>query len=223
VIRTNIPLSLTIRAERKLADRACVPARSTRNDAKALVKLPEELRAALAEALVHEEFPTFHPDQVNAARPLGYANMVESLWPADSCKKCNGERRGEFEAARTKARKLTEPLVFGECAVRTAPANAHRLLLTKAGSPEEKAALHSLRRAFERCVPEGSRFGMSRTAVRDLIALNYYRLARAPRVQPVTGAAIGGSASNGTQIRFRLAEALLRTRGRQTRELGVAE
>jgi hypothetical protein len=188
VIRTKIPFESLIRAEKRLSDRACIPTRSSRAEAKALLKLPEELRAALGEALVREEFPTFSISQISAAQPLDYANMVERLWPADACKKCDPDRRKKFEHARATATELTLPLVFGECVVRTDPQNAHRLLSTKANSSEEKAALSSLQIAFQDCVIEGSQISRNRSAVRDLVALNYYRLARAPRVQQTAGA-----------------------------------
>jgi hypothetical protein len=187
VIRANVPFSTTLRAEKKLADRACVPATSSRGDAKAMLKLPKELRAALAEALVRQEFPVFDASQTGTARPLDYANMPENLWPNASCKKCKPEKLRESEDARAKASKLMAPLVFGECAVRTDPANSHRLLLTEVGSPEEDAALSALQPAFADCVIDGLQFSISRAAVRDIVALNYFRLARAPRVQQTAG------------------------------------
>lgn len=188
VLRKNTPISATIWAERRLADRVCVPGGSNRDDAKALLKLPAELRAVLAEVLVREEFPTFDASLINAAQPLGYANLVESLWPADACKKCKPDRLKEFEEMRAKASALMAPLVFGECAVRTDPANAHRLLMTEADSAEETSALRALGVAFAQCVSGGIKFTTTRKVVREALALNYYRLAHAPRVQTAAGA-----------------------------------
>jgi len=189
VIRANVPTSSIIRAEKRLVDRACIPARASRDEAKALLKLPEELRPALAEVLVREEFPVFEASQISAAQPLDYAKMADRLWPAADCAQCGPSKLREVEAARARAIKLMAPLVFGECAVRTDPANAHRLLLARAGSPEEAAAFESLQPAFGYCVMKDQRLGMSRTGARGLLSLNYYRLARSPRVQPAPGGA----------------------------------
>jgi hypothetical protein len=187
VIRADIPTSAIIRAEKSLADPACVPAGSSRAEAKTLLNLPEELRPALAEMLVREEFPIFEVSQISAAQPLDYAKTAERLWPA--CAGCEPRKLKQVEAARARAARLMAPLAFGECAVRTDPADSHRLLLAEVGSPEEAAALRSLQPAFEQCVMPDERLGMSRTAARGLISLNYYRLARSQRVRPAPGGA----------------------------------
>ncbi|MEA3008445.1 MAG: hypothetical protein QOJ91_137 [Sphingomonadales bacterium] len=187
VIHADIPTSALIRAEKSLSDRACVPARSSRAEAKALLNLPQELRSALAEMLVREEFPVFEVAQIGAAQPLDYAKTAERLWPA--CAGCDPKKQREIEAARARASRLMAPLAFGECAVRTDPADAHRLLLTQVDSPEEAAALRSLQAAFESCVMPDGRLGMTRKAARGLISLNYYRLARSHRVGPAPGGA----------------------------------
>ncbi len=191
VVRRTPPLGrAAASAKRRLADRRCLPAQSTPEEARALLKMhdKEQLRPALAEALVGEEFPTFDASLINSAQPLEYGKLVDSLWPPDACKKCTPAQLKEFQQARARSSALLAPLVFGECVVRTDPANAHKMLIADAGSTGESAAMHALQPAFEHCVIHGVQFKISPRAVREVVALNYYRLAHAPRAQIATGA-----------------------------------
>lgn len=177
-------------AERRLGDRDCIPRTSTREDAQALLKMhkDEQLRPALAEALVREEFATFEANLINTAQPLEYGKLVDSLWAPDACRKCRGQQLKDFEQARARSNVLMAPLVFGECVVRTDPASAHRLLIIEPGSSEETSILNALQPALSNCVADGARLNTNRRAVREVVALNYYRLAHAPRVQTAAGA-----------------------------------
>lgn len=181
---------VTSSAERTLADRACLPPGMSRDESQALLKMQkdEKLRPAFAEALVRKEFRTFDPQVITTAQPLEYGKLVDSLWPPDACKDCKGEQLRQFQDARAKSTELLAPLVFGECVVRTDPANAHRLLMTESGSADESATFGVLGPALSNCVTEGSRMTATKRALREAVALNFYRLAHAPRVQPIAGA-----------------------------------
>lgn len=74
------------------------------------------------------------------------------------------------------------PLIFGECVVRTDPANAHKMLVADAGSLQESAAIQALRPALAHCIDQGGDLSLAVKDLRNSLALNYYRLARAPRV-----------------------------------------
>jgi hypothetical protein len=147
----------------------------------------EQLRPAFAEALVRNEFPNADASVISTAQPLDYGKLVDSLWPPDACKNCRGEQLEDFENARGRSAALMAPLIFGECIVRTDPVNAHRLLMTDPASADEAAAVSALQPAFSNCVAEGQHLNTTRSVVRDVVALNYYRLARAPRAQSTAG------------------------------------
>lgn len=68
---------------------------------------------------------------------------------------------------------------FGECAVRTNPAGAKALLLTKPETTEESAQFAALSTAFATCLPEGRTMRLGKLALRGTVAINYYRLATA--------------------------------------------
>jgi hypothetical protein len=172
------------RAQRKLADPRCLPADASPDDRRRLLRMAEDgqLRPVLAEALVREDFPTFDATLINAAAPLGYGRLVDKLWPADACKGCKPAQLREFELARARSSALLAPLLFGECVARTDPANAHKMLVSDAGSLQESAATEALRPALAHCIVVGGQLKIALQDLRESLALNYYRLARAPRM-----------------------------------------
>lgn len=184
--RTSRPWQVTSSAERRLGDSHCIPPTISREDGRLLLKMheKEQLRPAFAEALVRNEFPTADASVIITAQPLDYGKLVDSLWPPDACKNCRGQQLKDFENARARSAALMAPLIFGECIVRTDPANAHKLLMTLPASAEETSVIGALQPSFSNCVAEGQQLSTTRSVVRDVVALNYYRLARAPRVQP---------------------------------------
>lgn len=167
----------------KLSDDDCLPAQATREQAKILEKLTaDELRPSLADALVRLEFPAPDQDLIATAQPLPSGALVDNLWPSDGCENCSADQKKKVEKVRALTNTLMAPYIFGECAVRFDPNNAHRLLMADVNSSDEAATFSLLASAFGQCVAEGSKAEMSRANVRGLIALSYYRLAHAPRI-----------------------------------------
>lgn len=161
--------------------RNCTPDYAKRRGTSSQRTLPlDALLFALSDELVRQEFPTFDPNLIRTAQPLPTAGLLDEIWPVDPGKKPSKR----VEEARARANSFLAPQMFGECAVRTDPAGAHRLLMTTAGSAAESSALRALQAAFGHCVTQGSQFTASRESLRGIVALSYYRLAHAPRVQP---------------------------------------
>lgn len=76
---------------------------------------------------------------------------------------------------------------FGECIARTDPPRVHAWLLTKADTAEDVAATKALAPAFGACLGEGRKLAVGKDVLRGTVAVNYYRLTKAPedpRVEP---------------------------------------
>jgi hypothetical protein len=171
-----------ISTRNKLKDTSCVPAQASHQDAGLLLQLSDSsMKAALAQVLVRTEFPTFDAAVILTAKPLPTGTLVDQVFPPNGCRGCTAEHLAQFRAARAKFNAGMAPLIFGECAVRTDPANTHALLMTWPGSAEEKTAFGALAAALDSCVVQGAQFTATRSVMRGLIALGYYRVAHAPR------------------------------------------
>ena len=68
-------------------------------------------------------------------------------------------------------------------------AGSFALLKTAVESDEEKAALGALAPALPGCVKKGEQLSVNRFNLRGTIALNFYRLAQAPRFAAKPGGA----------------------------------
>jgi hypothetical protein len=77
---------------------------------------------------------------------------------------------------------------YGECIVRHDPVNSKAWLLTNPDEPSESAPIKALQSAFGQCLTGLKTFTFNRVTMRGVVAINYYRLAKAPAV-PAAGAA----------------------------------
>ena len=71
--------------------------------------------------------------------------------------------------------------VLSECVLRANAETSRRLLSSKASSPEEGKAFSELTPAISGCVDQSQNVSLDRESFRGALALNYLRLARAPR------------------------------------------
>lgn len=71
---------------------------------------------------------------------------------------------------------------IGECAVRANPGGASDLMKARINSKEEMQAVEALVPAFSSCLPKDLKVHFDITTLRGTVAVNYYRLASAPRV-----------------------------------------
>ena len=72
---------------------------------------------------------------------------------------------------------------YGECVVRRDPNDSRLWVLTPPDSPDEDGRIDALRPFFGACLKDG-KVAFSKATLRGAVALNYYRLAHAPR-QPI--------------------------------------
>jgi hypothetical protein len=183
VLNQGVP-RVAARVPSRRAVEDCVPAQAARRDLDPLDgPRKDAFLFGLADVLAREEFPAFDPNVIGTAQPLPTSHLVDALWPLDSCKKCNPEQLKRLEEVRARASAVLAPQMFGECVVRTDPENAHRLIMTEPASQDERSTLQSLGSAFGECVMQGSQFRADRALLRGVVALSYYRIAHAPRVE----------------------------------------
>lgn len=138
-----------------------------------------QMRYGFADALVAADIKA-PPADLAAVAPLAHRPFVDRPMPAVvAADPARVERWNAFAQAATAYATLS-PL--GECVVRANPGAALRLLRTPVESDEEKNAIGGLGTALTGCVATGAPLSVNRFALRGTIALNFYRLAMAPRV-----------------------------------------
>ncbi len=176
-------LDATYRPERgeyrKLFDPGCVPTDGRRFTA--LAGGRQQMSFALAEALVRRQYPSASMANVTAAAPLDHS--LPPLEPTHKSKPLAAETLADLEKRRVAGQAIS---ILGECVVRAHPAAAHGLLLTEPGSTSEDQYLVALQPAAGNCVEKGAAISLTKYSLRGTIALNYYRLANAPRAAEAT-------------------------------------
>lgn len=159
-----------------IADTGCVTAPMSLS--------PGAFQAALADALVRQEFPTFDPTLIAGSLPLAQPILNESAFAPKPGRTYKPEELQKLEQTKEGLRVGIAFWHFGECVVRANPAGAHALLMTSIASPEESSATHKLRSAIPQCPGPISRADNT-DDLRGIIAENFYRLAHCGRDAPV--------------------------------------
>jgi hypothetical protein len=166
----------------KVADPDClVQATSYQFGIVQLKMSPDSFRSAVADELMKRNLSSFDPAQIAAAASL----PEPSLDPADYVPKPGSNTRWkqeDYDKAKQRDTAAIWLFDFGECAARANPAEARNLLQTKINSDEELQALRAMMPAFSSCLDRGHKLSTERASLRGTIALNYYRLAFAPKV-----------------------------------------
>jgi hypothetical protein len=142
-------------------------------------------RYALAEALVNEElrditFMSFDDRATLAHHELPTKEAFEQALAAAKSKRKKEQVEKSFEDAVSNSW-LSR---FGECVVRSDPTRSKAWLLAKPSTPAEDAQVSALKPVFNSCLTGNGSMKFNRITMRGLVALNYFRLARAPVVQP---------------------------------------
>jgi hypothetical protein len=145
-----------------------------------------QMRYGLAEALVLADVKAAPADLSDVA-PLQHPPFVDASMPAAVA--ADPERVARWQAFAEAARAYASLAPIGECVVRANPAGSFALLKTAVESDEEKAALGAIAPALPGCVKKGEQLSVNRFNLRGTIALNFYRLAQAPRVAAKPGGA----------------------------------
>jgi hypothetical protein len=167
-----------------LSDADCLPKETYENFAEfAMLMPPAVFSYALADALVNAEFPTFSVSQVQDAAALTPETVDLTKFTPKPGKNYKREELEKLEKDKADALAHAAFAVFGECVVHESPSAAHTLIRAQPTSPEEAAAIQSLMPALGRCLDQGENFQANQTSLRGIVALSYYRVAHAPRVQ----------------------------------------
>ena len=147
---------------------------------------PAQMRYGLAEALVLADMKKA-PNDLSLVAPLLHPPFVDRPMPAEVAAEPERVARWNAFAEAEQAYAALAPI--GECVVRADPAGSLGLLKTEVESDAEKAAVAALAPVLPGCVKRGEKVSMNRFNLRGTIALNLYRLARAPRIAANPGGA----------------------------------
>lgn len=132
-------------------------------------------RYAISEAIFRRDLKKVYLRDLAAIGPLTHARP-----PLKFAIQTSKQDREAAAALQAGAVNLS---VLGECVVRSDPMTAHALLNTRPTTEAETAALTKLMPSVEHCVDQSRATKMGIDDLRGAIALNYVRLANAPRNQ----------------------------------------
>jgi hypothetical protein len=144
-----------------------------------------QIRYGLAEALTLADAKSLSFDFARTA-PLVHRPFVDRPMPADVAADPRRVAGWNAVAAERSTYAVLSP--FGECVVRAAPAQSLAVLRTRVETPEEDAALKAVFPVLGSCLGKGSALRLNKFVMRGTLALNLYRLARAPRIAAAGGA-----------------------------------
>jgi hypothetical protein len=149
------------------------------------LRLPGDiLRYGLADWLVRTDYPTGFPQDLGQVPPLEHRQVLDADYMPKPGKTLKPKELEQLQKRKEAAEAYRIMSIYGECVVRLDVAGAHALILSKAGSAEQKAAFDALQPALAECLPEGTTIAFKPLTLRGTIALNFYRLASAPRTLP---------------------------------------
>jgi hypothetical protein len=148
------------------------------------LRLPsgEFIRYGLAEALVRREYPEGVPPDIGRAAPLPHPPINEADYQPETGKRMGREELEKLQKRKQQAQADHLLSIYGDCVVRADPAAAHRLVFTEPSSAQESLGFAALKHAFSQCLVAGQTLTFSRSSLRGTIAMNLYRLAKAPRI-----------------------------------------
>lgn len=138
-----------------------------------------QMRYGLAEALVLADVK-MAPDDLSLVAPLQHPPFVDRPMPAEVA--ADPERVARWQAFAQAAQAYANLAPIGECVVRADPVGSLALLKTDVESDAERAAVGAIAAVLPGCIKKGEQLAINRFNLRGTIALNLYRLARAPRI-----------------------------------------
>lgn len=144
----------------------------------------EVMRYALAEAIFRKRYRETHLLDLATVQPLsqGIANYK---W------QYSGRlTKQELEEDAAEQRAGLYLAFLGECVVRADPEGSRNLLLSEVFTPPEDSAFATLTSSLQSCVDKSREVQIDRTNLRGAIALEYVRLALAPRQIPANPAGV---------------------------------
>jgi hypothetical protein len=142
------------------------------------------LRYGLAEGLVRRELSQGLPPDIALAAPLAHVQVDDADYQPKPGKTIKPKELQRIEESKAKALAFRLLSLYGECVDRRDPPAALRLILSTPDSESETQAFATLKPALENCLVEGETLTFSRVSLRGTIAMNLYRLTKAPKVVP---------------------------------------
>jgi hypothetical protein len=132
--------------------------------------------------LLRREYSEGLPADVARAAPLPHPPINEAEFQAEAGKNMGRKELEKLQKRKQQAQADHLLSIYGDCVVRADPAAAYRLIFTKPSSDQESSAFAALKHSFSQCLVAGQTLSFSRASLRGAIAMNLYRLAKAPRI-----------------------------------------
>lgn len=172
-----------VRKHGQLIDGSCLPPGASSSPGGLQVRFSGDLvYYALADTLVSTDFRDAPARDVKTAKALQHRLFEGSMYKPKSGKKLRARKAEELETKRGVALASYHLSRFGECVVRADPVKSRALLLTTPSAEAEASLLTALTPTFGVCHEAGRPVESDPMMLRGAVAVNYYRLAYAPRV-----------------------------------------
>jgi hypothetical protein len=161
-------------------DSICLKVDTNLTDGGVTLRTPaQEMRFALAQALIPRDLAKFDPKQIAAVLP-GAVEPNSAAKKDDGNKAQRSSKGAQGESDRERAFVLLD--AYSDCVVRQNPYGVRDLLNTRLNGNDEELAFQAMMPALGACLDRGKQFGTDRTTLRGSLALSYYRLALASKV-----------------------------------------
>ena len=148
----------------------------------------DQYRFAIADALVRKELASVPPPVLDDVPPLAHASPGEPPRTDSKGRPLEGPALEKAMWDHGADRASNYMWRYGECVVRVDPAAAKALLMTDPGSAPEGVQFAALGTALGTCLGEGRTLEFGKAELRGTMAVNYYRLAKAPQAAAVVQA-----------------------------------
>lgn len=140
------------------------------------------LRYGFAEELVRREYSHGLPADFAQAGPIRHMQVNESDYQPKPGKTATAKELAALDGYKKRDLAVQALSIYGECVVRADPADALALVLSEQSSADEASAFGKLQPALSSCLTRGATITLDKAAIRGSVAMNLYRLAKAPRV-----------------------------------------
>jgi hypothetical protein len=140
------------------------------------------LRYGLAEQLVRQEYAGGLPADFARAGPIRHKELNPADYQPKAGQLATPRLLAKLDEERKRDIAIQTLSIFGECTVRADPPGSLALILSNPASKAEAAAFAGLQPALSSCLTKGATIQLDKAAIRGSIAMNLYRLAKAPRV-----------------------------------------
>jgi hypothetical protein len=181
VLDVNLSDPAWTRTFERVADRHCLVGKIPAHNWVRMTFPLDTMRYLLADALVRREFHSAVPPSIANAAPLEQPTFGQPRFQFHVSKYKVG-RSDQQRASQEVRLGLIFVTQFGECVARAHPGKSHALLMTQPASVEEGTVFQQLTPEFAACLPSGQKLEFNKATLRGTIAMNFYRLAHAPRV-----------------------------------------